>query len=57
MSIDVSIDDTSIDIETIIKYNINIFQYIALLLLYNKADKITYELKDKPESLNKEIER
>lgn len=51
-----SIDDTSIDIETIIKYNINIFQYIALFLLYNKADKITYELKDKPESLNKEIE-
>lgn len=38
-----STDDTPINIESITKWNINIFWYIALILLYNKVGKITYE--------------
>lgn len=38
-----STDDTPINIENITKWNINVFWYIALFLLYNKVGKVTYE--------------
>ena len=38
-----STEDTPINIESITKWNINIFWYIALFLLYNKVGKVTYE--------------
>ena len=38
-----STEDTPINIESITKWNINVFWYIALFLLYNKVGKVTYE--------------
>lgn len=51
-----STNDVFINMESVIKWDIDIFWYIALLILYKKAGRRIDELKSEPKSLNKDIE-